>query len=139
MRKELTETEVITTVKEIRSQAQGIGAYKLFLMLQELYRSCDLKPKWTQFTSRLRDSSTNHPSQHKFPVATHQSDMIHTPLPVVMVRQMLPMSRLDWLRVFHTSVVSSLYILLKPKHIQCQPSTNSINTHNQQHTQRHRR
>ena len=37
MRKELTETEVITTVKEIRSQAPGIGAYKLFLMLRELY------------------------------------------------------------------------------------------------------
>ena len=31
MRKELSETEVITTVKEIRSQAPGIGAYKLFL------------------------------------------------------------------------------------------------------------
>ena len=37
MRKELSETEVITTVKEIRSQAPGIGAYKLFLMLRELY------------------------------------------------------------------------------------------------------
>ena len=37
MRKELSETEVITTVKEIRSQAPGIGAYKRFLMLRELY------------------------------------------------------------------------------------------------------
>ena len=37
MRKELSEAEVITTVKEIRSQAPGIGAYKLFLMLRELY------------------------------------------------------------------------------------------------------
>ena len=37
MRKELSETEVITTVKEIRIQAPGIGAYKLFLMLRELY------------------------------------------------------------------------------------------------------
>ena len=37
MRKELSETEIITMVKEIRSQAPGIGAYKLFLMLRELY------------------------------------------------------------------------------------------------------
>ncbi len=37
MRKELSETEVIATVKEIRTQAPGIGSYKLFLMLRELY------------------------------------------------------------------------------------------------------
>ena len=36
-RRELSEAEVITTVKEIRGQAPGIGAYKLFLMLRELY------------------------------------------------------------------------------------------------------
>ena len=36
-RRELSEAEVITTVKEIRVQAPGIGAYKLFLMLRELY------------------------------------------------------------------------------------------------------
>ena len=37
MRKELSESEVISTVREIRTQAPGIGAYKLFLMLRELY------------------------------------------------------------------------------------------------------
>ncbi len=37
MRKELSESEVVTTVREIRTQAPGIGAYKLFLMLRELY------------------------------------------------------------------------------------------------------
>ena len=37
MHKELSESEVITTVRDIRGQAPGIGAYKLFLMLRELY------------------------------------------------------------------------------------------------------
>ncbi len=37
LRKELSETEVVSTVKEIRTQAPGIGAYKLFVMLRELY------------------------------------------------------------------------------------------------------
>lgn len=36
-RKELTEREVVATVKEIRTQAPGIGSYKLFLMLKDLY------------------------------------------------------------------------------------------------------
>ena len=37
MHKELSESEVITTVRDIRGQAPGIGAYKLFVMLRELY------------------------------------------------------------------------------------------------------
>lgn len=37
MRKEVSEAEIIATVREIRSQAPGIGVYKLFLMLRELY------------------------------------------------------------------------------------------------------
>ena len=37
MRKELSESEVVTTVREIRDKAPGIGAYKLFLMLRDLY------------------------------------------------------------------------------------------------------
>ena len=45
MRKELSESEVVTTVREIRDKAPGIGAYKLFLMLRVLYpqemRGCD--------------------------------------------------------------------------------------------------
>ena len=37
LRKELSEAEVIATLKEIRGQAPGIGAYKLFVMLRDLY------------------------------------------------------------------------------------------------------
>lgn len=37
LRRELSESEIVHTVKDIRSQAPGIGAYKLFLMLKELY------------------------------------------------------------------------------------------------------
>ena len=37
MRKELSESEVVTTVREIRDKAPGIGAYKLFLILRDLY------------------------------------------------------------------------------------------------------
>lgn len=35
--KELTEQEIVSTVKSIRLQAPGLGAYKLFLILKEIY------------------------------------------------------------------------------------------------------
>jgi transposase InsO family protein len=34
---ELTENEIVETVKDLRSQAPGIGAFKLFLILQDIY------------------------------------------------------------------------------------------------------
>ena len=37
MRRELSEKEIIDTVSSIRSEAPGIGAYKLFIMLKEVY------------------------------------------------------------------------------------------------------
>lgn len=37
MRRELSEKEILDTVSSIRREAPGIGAYKLFLMLKELY------------------------------------------------------------------------------------------------------
>ena len=35
--RELTESEIVGTVSELRSQAPGIGAYKLFLILKGVY------------------------------------------------------------------------------------------------------
>lgn len=35
--KELTEQDIINSVKDIRSQAPGIGAYKMFLILKDIY------------------------------------------------------------------------------------------------------
>ena len=37
MRRELSEKEILDTVRDIRHEAPGIGAYKLYLMLKELY------------------------------------------------------------------------------------------------------
>ena len=37
MQRELSESEIVRTVEEIRTQAPGIGAYKLFLILKDLY------------------------------------------------------------------------------------------------------
>lgn len=37
LRLELTDDEIVRTVKDIRGRAPGLGAYKLFLMLKELY------------------------------------------------------------------------------------------------------
>lgn len=36
-RRELSEKEIVDTVKDIRSQAPGIGAYKLFLMVKDIF------------------------------------------------------------------------------------------------------
>lgn len=37
MRRELSEKEILDSVRDIRHEAPGIGAYKLYLMLKELY------------------------------------------------------------------------------------------------------
>ena len=36
MRRELSEKEILDTVRDIRHEAQGIGAYKLYMMLKDL-------------------------------------------------------------------------------------------------------
>lgn len=37
MCRELSEKEILDTVRDIRHEAPGIGAYKLYLMFKELY------------------------------------------------------------------------------------------------------
>ena len=54
MRRELSEKEILDTVRDIRHEAPGIGAYKLYLMLKELYPD-EMRGR------RRHTTSSNHP------------------------------------------------------------------------------
>ena len=72
MRRELSEKEILDTVRDIRHEAPGIGAYKLYLMLKELYPDGMRGRDWfyglmheshlmLKLGKRRHTTSSNHP------------------------------------------------------------------------------
>ena len=53
MRRELSEKEILDTVRDIRHEAPGIGAYKLYLMLKELYSDQKRGRDWNKITTLI--------------------------------------------------------------------------------------